>query len=186
MAITNPIETLMECHEDILRQLNMFEAVLLDLEQNGINAFVRQRESISETFEFFDTTLVLHIMDEEEGLFPLLEPMLQRRSVPHPHFERTPIQAIEEQHRKAEEAAQRLKILNSKLLSEFDQSRSAILLEEFVKKGKALISFYREHVRGENEAVFPLAQRLLTEEEKAKVASVMNAHRGSVQSNLIC
>ncbi len=57
-----------------------------------------------------------------------------------------------------------------------------ILLEEFVRKSQALIEFYREHIRGENEVVFPLAERLLTQEEKAEVARIMDAHRRSSES----
>jgi hypothetical protein len=33
--------------------------------------------------------------------------------------------------------------------------------------------------------VFPLAERLLTEDEKRRIANIMNAHRGLVDSRLI-
>ncbi len=173
--IKDPFEKLMECHEEILRQISMFEAVLLDLEVDGINALRKHRDSLRKTFEFFHTEVHLHTRDEEKGLFPLLDPKLQPR-VRRPHFNRTPIQAIEEQHRKGEEIIHRLKFLSSKIQKEVDHSGAEILLEEFVKKGRALIVFYREHIRRENEVVFPLAQQLLTKEEKAKVASIMEAN----------
>lgn len=184
-TIRDPFKRLVETHDEILKHLHVFEGVLFDLEQNGIGALAKQRENIKRTFEFFKTEIALHTRDEEDGLFPLLEPKLQRRPVLHPHFDRTPIQAIEEQHRKAEAETQRLEILNSKFQSKVNDLRLALLIGEFVKRGRVLIAFYREHIHGENEAVFPLAERLLTEAEKTRVAGVMNAHRGSVDSKLI-
>jgi hemerythrin-like domain-containing protein len=184
--ITDPFKKLVECHDQILKYLDIFENALLDLEQNGTKALARQQENIKRTFGFFHSEVALHTRDEEDGLFPLLEPKLRRRSVPHPHFDRTPIQAIEDQHRKAEAETQRLEILNSKLQGEVNDSRLALLIEEFVKRGRVLIAFYREHIHGENEAVFPLAERLLTEAEKTRVAGVMNTHRGPVDSKIIC
>jgi hemerythrin-like domain-containing protein len=184
-SITDPFRKLVECHEEILTHLRIFESVLIDLERNGRQAVSRQQDNIRETFEFFHTHVALHTRDEEDGLFPLLELKLQRRPVIHPHFHRTPIQAIEEQHRKAEAEAQRLEILNSKIQSEQDDSRLAHLIVEFVKRGRVLIAFYHEHIRGENTAVFPLAERLLTEDEKRRVANIMNAHRGLIDSKFI-
>ncbi len=179
--IKDPFEKLMECHEEILGQISMFEAVLLDLEVHGMNAFRNHHESLTKTSEFVDTSVAMHMADEEKGLFPLLDPKLQPR-VRRPHFNRTPIQAIEEQHRKGEEIIQRLRFLSKKLHKEIDQPGVDILLEEFIKKSRALIVFYREHIRGENEIIFPLAQKLLTEEEKAKVASIMETNRRASKS----
>jgi hemerythrin-like domain-containing protein len=184
-AIIDPFKKLVECHDQILKHLQTFEDALNDLEQNGIHAFKRERENIRETFGFFQADVALHTRDEEDGLFPLLEPKLQRRPVLNPHFERTPIQAIEEQHRKAEAETQRLEILHSKLGAESDEARCVLLIAEFVKRGRVLIAFYREHIRGENEAIFPLAERILTGDEKAHVARVMNTHRGSVDPKLV-
>jgi iron-sulfur cluster repair protein YtfE (RIC family) len=100
--ITDPFRKLVECHDEILKHLRTFEDALLDLEQDGRRGLTRQLESIKGALEFFQTEIALHTRDEEDGLFPLLEPKLQRRPTPHPHFDRTPIQAIEQQHRKAE------------------------------------------------------------------------------------
>jgi hemerythrin-like domain-containing protein len=183
--ITDPFTKLVECHDQILERLDIFENALLDLEQNGIKALAREQENINRTFDFFYTEVALHTRDEEDGLFPLLEPKLRRRSVPHPHFDRTPIQAIENQHRKAEAETQRVEILNSKLRAENDEARRTLLIGEFIKRGRVLIAFYREHIRGENEAIFPLAERLLTDAEKTRVAGVMNANRGPVDSRLV-
>ncbi len=174
----DPFKNLMECHEHILKQLSAFETILLDLEAYGIKAFKRQQESLGKTFEFFHAEVDLHTRDEEEGLFPFLDPKLQPR-VRRPHFDRTPVLAIQEQHRKGEEIIHRLRFLNTKLQKEPDKPGAEILLDEFVGKGKLLIEFYREHIRGENEVIFPLAQRLLTEKEKAKVVDIMNAIRQS-------
>jgi hemerythrin-like domain-containing protein len=184
-SITDPFRKLVESHEEILTHLRIFESVLIDLERNGRRAISRQQENIHKTFEFFHTHVALHTRDEEDGLFPLLEPKLQRRPVIHPHFHRTPIQAIEEQHRKAEAETERLEILNSKFQSEEDDSRLTHLIVEFVKRGRVLIAFYHEHIRGENTAVFPLAERLLTEDEKRRIANIMNAHRGLIDSKFI-
>jgi hemerythrin-like domain-containing protein len=183
--ITDPFTKLVECHDQILKYLAIFENALLDLEQNGARAVAREQENIKRTFDFFHSEVALHTRDEEDGLFPLLEPKLRRRSVPHPHFDRTPIQAIEDQHRKAEAETQRLEILHSKLGTENDEARCALLIGEFIKRGRVLIAFYREHIRGENEAIFPLAEWLLTGAEKTRVAGIMNAHRGPVESRLV-
>lgn len=120
-TVTDPFKKLVECHDQILKHLQVFEDALNDLERNGIHAFKKERENITETFGFFHTAVTVHTRDEEDGLFPLLEPKLQRRPILNPHFERTPIQAIQEQHRKAEAETQRLEILHSKLGTENDE-----------------------------------------------------------------
>ncbi len=179
--IENPFEKLQECHDHILEQLAKLEVALHDLEAGGISALIRQKECLTKTFEFIDTSGHMHTKDEEEGLFPFLDSKLQPR-VQRLHFDRTPVQAIKEQHRKGEEITERLRFLNDKLQKDPNQMGAEILLEEFVRKSQALIEFYREHIRGENEVVFPLAERLLTQEEKAEVARIMDAHRRSSES----
>lgn len=179
--IKDPFKELMESHEEILKQISEFETALVDLERDGMKAFRKQQETFRRTMEFINTSGKVHMRDEEEGLFPLLDPKVQPR-IPRPHFDRTPVKAIQEQHRKGEEIIQRLSFLGRKLRKEIDQPGVDILLEEFMKKSRALIVFYREHIRGENEVVFPLAQRLLTEEEKAQVASIMEANRQTSKS----
>ncbi len=174
--IEDPFKELMESHEEILKQISEFETALVDLERDGMEAFKKQREIFRRTMEFINTSVKIHMRDEEEGLFPILDPKLQPR-ISRPHFDRTPVKAIQEQHRKGEEIIQRLRFLARKVEKDFDQLGVDILLEEFIKKSRALIVFYREHIRGENEVVFPLAQRLLTEEEKARVARIMEANR---------
>ena len=174
--VKDPFKTLIDCHEHILDELCSFEEALLEVEKGGIQAFTRGQQRFRKMFEFVNTSVVMHTRDEEEGLFPVLDPKLKPR-IRRTHFDRTPIRAIEEQHRKAEEAVRRLKFIFSKLEKPESQPRGKKLLAEFVGEGRALIDFYREHIRGENEVVFPLAKRILSDDEKQKVADVMNAIR---------
>ena len=54
--------------------------------------------------------------------------------------------------------------------------------EEFARQVRAYATFYRDHMRAEEEVVFPLAERTLTEEDWREIDAAFAAHRDPLAS----
>ena len=176
MAVTNPIEKLIECHDHILTQLSLFNQSLNAIEQQGMVGFLSERENMKKTFEFIDTSIVLHTRDEEEGLFPKLRPKLEAE-LPGGGGGKTPVDIMESEHRIVEEVISRVKSLASMIEKNPHESETALLLDEFLQKGRWIVQAYQGHIWKENNVLFPMAERLLSGEDKDQVAGVMNNNR---------
>ncbi len=173
MAITNPIEKLIECHDHILAQLSLFNQSLNSVEQQGVVGFLSERENIKKTFEFIDTSIMLHTRDEEEGLFPMLQPKLEAKLIGSGGG-KTPVDMMESEHRIVEEVTSRVKSLASMIEKSPHESETSLLLDEFLQKGRWIIQAYQGHIWKENNVLFPMAERLLSVEERKQIAEVMN------------
>lgn len=176
MGITNPIEKLIECHDHILAQLSLFTQSLNAVEQQGVVGFLSERENIKKTFEFIDTSIMLHTRDEEEALFPKLQPKLEAK-LPGGGGGKTPVDMMESEHRIVEEVTSRVKSLASMIEKNLHENETSLLLDEFLQKGRWIIQAYQGHIWKENNVLFPMAERLLSAEDKEQVAGVMNNNR---------
>jgi regulator of cell morphogenesis and NO signaling len=174
MEITNPIEKLIECHDQILTQLSLFDRSLSAVEKHGVVGLTSEKKNIGETFEFIETTIALHTRDEEDGLFPTLQGKLQARSEGEAN---TPVDVMESEHRTVEEVTTRIKRIVPMIEENPSSEDTPLLLDEFLKKGHWLIQAYQRHIWKENNILFPMADQLLSVEEKEHVAAVMNSNR---------
>ena len=165
---SDPTGLLSDCH----RRIEMFLASL------GAVARVADRPLTDEAVRALDSALRYfreaapkHTSDEEESLFPRL------RQVRHPDIQSalTTLGSLEEEHRRADPLHAEIERLGQQCLS-----RGSLSLEEaeaFRKAIATLVSMYQQHISAEDSVVFPLAARLLSQTDRAAIASEMATRR---------
>lgn len=176
MAINDPIERLIECHDQIMARLSVFSRSLRAIEKHGLVGFVSEKEDMKVMFDFIDTSIFPHERDEEEPLFPKLLPKLKTKLSRHGTGD-TPIDVITKEHRMVAEVATRVRGLAPLIERDIHSVEASILLKEFLNKGRWLIQAYQRHTWRENNVLFPLAEQFLTAEEKQEIAGVMGEFR---------
>ncbi len=124
---------------------------------------------------FMGTGAALHIRDEEEGLFPMIQSKLVSQSA----FVqgKMPVEAMEEEHQLAKRALRRIKEL-ARLIDEDPCAESVKpLLKEFLEERYWTVQLYEGHIWKENNILFPMVRHLLTRKEIEHLADVMKENR---------
>ncbi len=134
------------CHDHIRQRLERLQAVAEGLRDDG--TFDEHRLAmLTDVIAFLDTAIPIHTADEESTLFPLL-----RR---HPEFkgvDNTPMDCMEMQHRVHQDARRDLDVG----ILERDAAATA-------RAAMNIVVEYSDHMRREEEILYPMARRLVTE-----------------------
>jgi len=151
-------------HDSFLKEVNAFEDTLLSIQKNG---YTREADGkLKHFFNFFDEEFISHNRREEATVFPLLRKRLIA-SGEHGVGDdpSTAIDMMEDEHTKAAQLA--AVILNFLGLAfRFPDERSKlIVLDAALEQSKFLVELLRLHVFREDNVVFPLAHRLITQTE---------------------
>jgi len=157
----DPFEQLDACHRHVLATT---EALW-----QAMDALARGREftpevlaAVADTLAVIHVAIPLHSADEEQTLFPRL-----RRCELFAGSPGTPMDCMEQEHVQHRELASAL--ARGVLQRDVDAA---------VRAGRAIASEYAEHIAKEDEILFPLARRLLTDPaELAAMADEMHARR---------
>jgi hemerythrin-like domain-containing protein len=165
---TNPLGMLSDCHRRIERFLAALAFVAEQSASTGLGA--GQRATLDAALRYFREAAPKHTLDEEESLFPRLrasdgaaEALALLDSLHTDH------ELAEAYHREVETLAGRL--LADGRLSE-EESRRLISVLKYLR------AVYREHIRAEDEGLFPLAGRVLSGTELEAVGREMAERRG--------
>jgi len=160
-----PIEALYICHENILKRMDTIERLAGLIESEGTTGLRRSVETWYEIVSFLRHNVANHTRDEEDGLFPILR-------------ERHPgqVEELVDDHGHAA-TIERSMAERFERLSSPDAEAADSDLREFVAEARALVEFYREHIRQENEVVFPMARKILTREELGELGRAMRRRR---------
>jgi hemerythrin-like domain-containing protein len=160
------IQELMDEHNAAKLKLNDFEKALTQFKEQGYKLDNEINRIFTEFFEFFDNNLLEHNYKEERKLFPLLTEKLitagEHSNGPEKH---TAVDIMEDDHVKFIQLgsltfnliglATRLKDFESRMVT-FDFA---------YETGRELIELLRLHIFREDETIFPLAYKLISEEE---------------------
>ena len=165
---TDPTGLLSDCH----RRIEMFLGSIAALaEVVDRPATEEVREALEAALRYFRQAAPKHTADEEESLFPRLRGLANADVA----SALSKLDALEEDHRLANPLHDRLEQLGTKFLSEGKLSRDEI--ESFRAAIRDLQSMYARHISMEDTVVFPLAARVLSEEQKALIADEMAGRR---------
>jgi hemerythrin-like domain-containing protein len=150
---TDPITILTEDHHKGLKRLEDLERAAGYIKENGFSfdAFTQ----IAEAIEYINLEIRRHNEIEEKYLFPLLD-----RHVNGPSH------IMHNEHRE-------LWKLFSRLLESVEDVQEgriyATTIWELVESSRSIVAMLSEHIRKENEVLFPMARKLLTKEEYEQV-----------------
>ena len=167
-SFSDPTGLLSDCH----RRIEMFLGSL------GAVAEIIDRPLTEETRRALDTSLRYfreaapnHTADEEESLFPRLRQILHVDAQSALNL----LEKLENEHRWATPLHAQVEKLGQECLTRGNLSRSKA--EAFREAVASLTSMYLQHIRVEDESVFPVAAQLLSPTERAAIANEMATRR---------
>jgi hemerythrin-like domain-containing protein len=167
-SFSDPTGLLSDCHRRVEMFLRSLRAVA-DLEGRTLSD--EARRSLDLALRYFRDAAPKHTADEEISLFPVL------RTISDPALQAalSKLDALEEDHRWAEPLHTRLDHLGACYLRDgelpSDQAR------EFADAINQLQHMYERHIAVEDEQVFPIAARVLSADEKVRIANQMAQRR---------
>jgi len=167
-SFAEPTGLLSDCH----RRIEMFLASLDRLSPLVDKPLTSEaRDALEAALRYFREAAPKHTADEEESLFPRL------RQTHHPEVQAAleTLVPLEQDHRRADA-----------LHAEVDRLGRACLVRGPLSADEArqyrlammeLMSIYKEHIRIEDQVVFPVAGKALSASDKAAIAREMSARR---------
>jgi len=167
-SFSEPTGLLSDCH----RRIEMFLGSLVrvaPLLEKPLDADART--AMETSLRYFREAAPKHTADEEESLFPRLRSL--RNSAVEAALGN--LDPLEREHRRADLLHAQVDRLGRKCLDA--GSLSSEDAREFAHAVAELASIYKEHIRIEDDLVFPVAGRLLSAAEKAAIADEMAARR---------
>ena len=165
---TDPTGLLSDCHRRIEMFLATLMAVAEVIDRPPTEDTARALES---ALRYFGHAAPKHTADEEESLFPRL------RQIRHAEMQAafSQLEELEEEHRWAASLHAEIERLGAKYLS--TGSLASPEGSEFRRAVLDLASMYNQHIKVEDELVFPLAARMLSDAEKSAIAEEMASRR---------
>lgn len=165
---TDPTGLLSDCHRRIVMFIDTLQAVadVIDLA-----ATEDVRRALESALRYFSQAAPKHTADEEESLFP----RLRQISDPEVTAAFSKLQELEEEHRWANPLHVEVEQLGEKYLTEGSLSSQEVT--RFRTAIRDLRSMYQRHIGIEDGIVFPLAARLLSEQDKSAIAKEMADRR---------
>lgn len=169
-GFSDPTGLLLDCH----RRIEMFLGSLQNVAEVIDRPLTAEtRAALESALRYFRESAPKHTADEEESLFPRL------RHIQHPDIEKaiTTLEALENDHRKADALHAEVDALGIQCLDQrYLSSREA---GRFRKVVGELASIYGEHIRSEDELVFPAAKRMLSVTDRSAIAAEMASRRNT-------
>ena len=161
-----PLEMLSACHSRIEQQCSTLRRLVPHLARHGADEAART--AADGVMRYFDTAAVHHHADEEQDLFPaLLESMAGSDAV----CLRELTAGLVAEHCALEASWQVVR----DALAQVAAGAAASLTVEDVE---ALVGLYERHLAREENELLPLAARLLSDEQLARVGRAMRERRG--------
>jgi hemerythrin-like domain-containing protein len=165
---TDPTGLLSDCHRRVEMFLGTLEAVAGMIDRPATE---ETRRSLESALRYFAQAAPKHTADEEESLFPRL------RQIHDAEMEAalSKLGKLEQEHRWAAPLHAEVERLGAQYLSTGNLSSSEA--DDFRKAVASLASMYKQHISVEDELIFPLAGRMLSDAEKAAIAVEMAGRR---------
>jgi hemerythrin-like domain-containing protein len=161
-----PLEVLAACHGRVERQCATLRRLVPHLAAHGANQ--EARTAATNVLRYFDTSAKDHHADEEVDLFPaLIESMAGSDAI----CIRELVDVLTADHRALEVAWRHLR----GVLERIAGGESVLLASDEVE---ALVGLYERHIEREERDLLPMAARLLSEDDLARVGRAMRERRG--------
>jgi hemerythrin-like domain-containing protein len=165
---TDPTGLLSDCHRRVETFLGVLEGVAGVIERPATE---ETNQALESALRYFGQAAPKHTADEEESLFPRLRQIQDPEIVTA--FSR--MEKLEVEHRWAAPLHDAVERLGTQYLSTGSLSDTEI--ESFRTSVASLASMYKQHIAVEEELIFPLAARMLSDTDKTVIANEMAGRR---------
>ena len=156
-----PLALLRACHKNILTHCDRLEALVVHVDQQGVDA--EARKTARDIVRYFSTSARLHHRDEEEDLFP----RLNRQSL-----------KIAELIRDLKQEHTRLDQLWEVMVTELKSLPGNGFSDDFLQANRDFCTLSRQHVNRENMEFLPLAASSLSQLDLGEIGASMADRRG--------
>ncbi len=163
-----PLEMLSACHFRIERQCATLRRLVPHLATHG--ADTEARTAAANVMRYFDTSAKHHHADEEEDLFPAL---IESMAGSDPVCLRELTATLATEHNELEVRWQNIRAVLERVVA-----GDNVVLE--ARAVEALVYLYERHIEREEAELLPMAARLLSDEDLARVGRAMRERRGIV------
>ncbi len=165
---TDPTGLLSDCHRRVETFLGILTSVAEVIERPSTE---ETKQALESALRYFGQAAPKHTSDEEESLFP----RLRRIDDPDMQSALRKVDKLEEDHRWAAPLHAEVERLGSHYLSAGWLSGAEAA--SFRNSVQRLVEMYRQHIAIEDQVIFPLARRLLSDQEKLSIANEMAGRR---------
>lgn len=168
------IKKFVDEHKVAITHIDNFEKALAQFKEKKYQFNKEINDGFSQFFNFFDNNIMAHNHKEEKILFPLLNEKLmasgEHSKEPNP---KTPIDIMEDDHVKFIQ----LGTLSLNLLGLaprlHDEKSRMYVYDIAYNNAKELVEMLRLHIFREDHTLFPLAHKLINEQEFTQMAAEM-------------
>lgn len=169
-SFSDPTALLSDCHRRIEMFLGALEKVGSCLDQPLTDD---TRAALESALRYFRDAAPKHTADEEESVFP----RLRQSSDAEAQKALATLGALEQEHRRADSLHEQVDKLGKICLQQ--GSLSKLQVSNFRRAVAGLASIYKQHIAIEDDLVFPIAARTLSQADKAEIALEMAERRTS-------
>jgi hemerythrin-like domain-containing protein len=165
---SDPTGLLSDCHRRIEMFLGSLQRIA-EIIDSPLTA--NARSAFEAALRYFHEAAPKHTKDEEESLFPRL------RQIHQPEIENalSTLNTLEEDHRVADALHAEVHTLGLQCLANGRLPRPDA--DRFRQAVNHLVSIYGEHIRIEDQVIFPAAKRTLSSSQKSASAKEMSSRR---------
>lgn len=169
------LQKLMDEHDELKKVLAGFESALVKWKNSGWIFNEEINTGLKDLFSYLDKESPGHNSKEEKILFPVLHKKLLKSGEHSPGDNpKTAIDIMEDEHLKvAQSGALCLNFLGLGSRLKDKESRD-ITFEHAFEQGMAIVEAMNLHIYRENETLFPLAMKLISQKEFEEMESLQN------------
>lgn len=165
-----PLGLLSDCHRRIERFLRILASIIEQADGRSLNE--QELRAAETALEYFRTAAPRHTADEEQSLFPLL----QESDSPAAQAAMQIVQALEHEHTVANAAHEQVDSLYRQWIDL--GTLAPPQARELARVLQVLHELYRRHIDIEDQAIFPLAAQVLSQEQLTQLGNQMAQRRG--------
>lgn len=177
-AYAEPIRILLTEHHEFLNVLADFEIALLGFKENGFKITSEISKNFKQYFEFMDTKTLEHNRKEEKALFPILRRYLIEAGECSPGMNpTTPTDVMEGDHMQVSHATYLIFNLLGLASRLVDSHSKHMVYQTVYEQGREIVEVMKLHIYKENNVLFPLAHKYLTDADYSLICKEMGLNQ---------
>jgi iron-sulfur cluster repair protein YtfE (RIC family) len=173
-SMAESLHSLMDEHKEVISELQNFEASLIAFHKEGFRMTKEVNDSFATFFSFFDNDILVHNRKEERHLFPILsQRLIESGEHSKEEIPKTSVDLMEDDHVKFIQLASLTFNILGLAVRLPDKHSQMLTYDVAYNTGIELVELLKLHIYREDNILFPLAQKLLTNAEFSEIEEKM-------------